>query len=110
MSSITPPRDDNGTFSLRVTNAASAEVKAVNPAAPAVPVHPGAPTTPRKSVKPVRPVKERRRGERRGGDRRQGDEPVLLDTRTHRERRRHAGQRRADDTARVSTKGVDDYV
>lgn len=86
MTSINLRPDDSGIQSLKKENTASPVERAVSallPTSRAQPVSEYPPTPPQHQI-PVYTGPERRRGERR-----KGQQPVILDTRDRRERRRN---------------------
>jgi len=101
MTRITPPADDLGRQILQIENRKPAQARAVDKTAPGKPVSDtrrNAESAPPSTVKGAPPV-ERRKGERRQGERRQRQQPMFLDTRSGRDRRRNPGQRRTDHPA-----------
>lgn len=85
------PRDDVGVQSLRSDNARPSAAEAPRETPPYPPIHA------EEGVKPVAPDRDRRhrpRDRRAGQDRRGKKNEVLLDTRSGRERRRSAIDRR----------------
>lgn len=115
VTSIEIPRDDLGTLDLKLKNATSEAVK------PTVEVQPYPAIGNENQIREIvreqfTPKEQRRKKERRNNDRRQHQEPVLLDTRSQRDRRQ-SGRRRSDenhdikDTQEVPlNKGFDAYV
>ncbi len=89
MSSITPPADDAGLQSLRQSNRTTTGVASVSsvPAKPAIHQSPNATTADSLRIKRHRLV------ERRNENRRKQKQKVLLDTRSHHDRR--TGERRS---------------
>ncbi len=101
MTRITPPADDLGRQILQIENRKPAQTRAVDETAPGKPIrdtrhNPASPSP--STVKGAPPV-ERRKGERRQGERRKRQQPMFLDTRSGRDRRRNPGQRRSDHPA-----------
>lgn len=120
MTSVNAPRDDEGVLRLKLHHHAGG----LNPGPDQVQPY----AVVRRSMdrtRPDTPLTDRRRRdtERRQGERRQRIDPVMLDTRSHRERRSHLRRRtdRANGLMRPSTSrqpehnpavrlGVDYYV
>ncbi|WJW75252.1 hypothetical protein QVG61_12290 [Thiohalobacter sp. IOR34] len=102
MSGINLRPDDLGLQSLKDQNQAPNKARAVSPAAPYPRVQPGGerPAAER-SAASERPRVERRKG----GDRRKRNLPVILDTRTQRERRREP-----NDEQSTPVRGVDTFI
>ncbi len=103
MTSINLRPDDLNIQSLKRDNEAPAATRPVSPGAPAPRVHGSG-----EQVAPGQPApapRVERRGDRRGGvDRRQRQIPVILDTRSKRERRR------SGDADSDQPRGVDEIV
>jgi len=99
MTSVNMPRDD-AAIKIDTKAVAKRNVKPTEPypATPAVKGHEGGHV----AVPPIQP-----RQRRRQGDRRQRDEPVLLDTRDGRDRRKRGEQDDDDDT---QTGHIDVYI
>lgn len=115
MTSIDIPRDDLRTLDLKLKNKSFESVK------PTVEVLPYPAIGNENQIREIireqfKPKEQRRKKERRQGDRRQHQEPVLLDTRSHRDRRheerRLAGKKPGNSkrSARVSNRGFDAYA
>ncbi len=95
MTTINMKPDDVGLQRLRIDDDAPSSTKQVVATAPSRPV-----TKNRAPDEKIHPISvERRRGQdRRMGDRRTKSRKVLLDTRSHRERRAGSGNRDSDAT------------
>ncbi len=89
MSSITPPADDAGVQSLRQDNKATTGVESVSTVAAKRAIHPstGAPATDGLVRVERRRLVNRRSQDRRQKERRKDKNKVLLDTRSHHDRR-----------------------
>lgn len=121
MTSIDAPRDDEGLLRLRFHDNASGLNPALDQVRPYAVVRRAMDDTPAETPAAGR-LPRRRGSDRRQEERRQHDVPVLLDTRSHRERRSHL--RRHEDRIRYRTRttafdpeqppaarlGVDRYV
>lgn len=93
MTTINMNPDDVGLQRLRIDNEAPGATNQVAATAPTRPVSKN--RAPDEKIQPI--SVERRRGrERRVGDRRSKNRKVLLDTRSHRERRVSSGKRDSD--------------
>ncbi len=107
MTRITPPADDLGRQLLQIENRKPTQARAVGETAATAPVRdterqaPG--SAPARTEGP--PKVERRRGERRQGDRRRRQQPMFIDTRSGRDRRRNPGKRHTDQAAAAT--GID---
>lgn len=100
MTSIDAPRDDEGLLRLRFHDNASGLNPALDQVRPYAVVRRATDNEPPET--PASGRRPRRRGsDRRQEERRQRDVPVLLDTRSHRERRSHL--RRHEDRIRYRT-------
>jgi hypothetical protein len=103
MTTFTIIPDDSGLQRLRVDDNAPGIVKQVVPAAPARPLQKNR-TPDERIVQPIN-KERRRRQDRRKGDRRIKNCRVLLDTRSHRERRVSQGKR-GDDQRQVMRRSI----
>ena len=108
MTSIKITPDDVGVQSLRADNTRANIAKSVAAPSGTRAIHQASGPPPQQQL--LR--SERRHGERRQAERRQADQPVLLDTRSHHERRSQHGQRRTDKPGayRTQPQGIDTEV
>lgn len=83
--------DDLGIQRLKAENAKPGTANAVTPVDPYPTEQANQPHPRARQLR--RSAREVRQGDRRRGERRQRQEPVLLDTRSHRERRRQSDRR-----------------
>lgn len=107
VTSIDFPGDDMGVRNLRLKNASSTAVT------PTTETRPGSDTLETESKKIIPPPaakpKQRRKKDRRQKNRREGKEPVVLDTRSHRDRRRNDRRQTDIKTTRYGSRNtVDD--
>lgn len=93
MTTVNLNPDDAGLQRLRIDDEAPGSTKPVAATAPPRPVSKN--RAPDEKIQPIN-VERRRGPERRMGDRRNRSRRVLLDTRSHRERRISSGKRNSD--------------
>ncbi|KPJ92471.1 MAG: hypothetical protein AMJ53_09335 [Gammaproteobacteria bacterium SG8_11] len=108
------PKDDIAVREARIQNANTPSVNALKPSAATTEVQP---VNPHQGAQPPRTaIRQRTKKDRRQGERRKRQEQVLLDTRSHRERRKKT-RRSTDLEARqetekpsVNLRGIDVYT
>ncbi|WP_455212361.1 hypothetical protein [Kaarinaea lacus] len=86
MTSINIPKDDQAVRDARIRNTNTPSVQALKQSAEATGVEPVQPH--QAAQQPRTAIRQRTKKDRRQGERRQRQENVLLDTRSHRERRK----------------------
>ena len=108
MTSIKITPDDLGVQSLRADNTKPEAAKSVAALSGSRAIHKASGPPPEQALLRT----ERRQGERRKLERRQTDKSVILDTRSHHERRSQPGQRRTDKTTtqQPMPHGIDEEV
>ena len=93
MTSVTMVPDDVGQQRLRIDNEKPAATQEVAGIVPSRPVEKN--RSPDEKIQPIR-AERRRIKDRRKGERRTSNRSILLDTRSHRERRTNTGNRQQD--------------
>lgn len=113
MTSINLPKDDIAVREARIKNSATPSVDAVKPAAQTGETQPV--NARQATQQPRTAIRQRAKKDRRQGDRRQRQENVLLDTRSHRERRKRvrrssdAEAQQQKDQPNADSRGIDVY-
>ncbi|MCG6970751.1 MAG: hypothetical protein LJE85_13380 [Gammaproteobacteria bacterium] len=116
MTSINIPKDDMAVREARIQNS---NTPSVQPAKSTAQTNAVQPVNPRQAGhQPRTAIRQRTKKDRRQGDRRQRQENVLLDTRSHRERRKKLRRssdeqnhnRRLEDNPDVPQRGIDEFT
>jgi hypothetical protein len=120
VTSINPPRDDLGTLDLKLKNLTSEAITPVTQVQPAPAVRETQTPAQLRERQPRQQAsrKQGRKKERRQKERRKRQEPVLLDTRSHRDRRQHerrasgrnATTNKTTNAQHSQKKGFDDFA
>jgi hypothetical protein len=107
MTSINIPKDD---IAVREAQAKDISTGAIPKTKATAPIQPTDAVDAKQQTPPPRTRLRQRKGDRRRGERRKKQVKVLLDTRSHQERRKHTRRKddaRADDG---KNKGIDTYT
>lgn len=114
MTSINIPKDDTAVRDARIQNTTTPSVQALKPSAQPSEVEAVEPHQP--AQQPRTAIRQRAKQDRRKGERRKRQENVLLDTRSHRERRKKLRRsddleaRQETDQATPNRRGIDVYT